>query len=340
MSLAPAMILLICVLAACVSIPTSEFNGYLNSFNSAKSSAQDFILQAKVAAETVANSPDNPARPNERVEKLNERLAALDARLAALDLISDYNNILTSLASGSDPKAIQGQIEGFRDTLSSFGFSKLVSLGSKASPYTAAIAEAVSLIDDLIKKQKFKQAIEAGQKPIIGILQILQEDADNLHEIEAQLIQLKRDAEETQLRKTQVRLKNLVAQYQSSPDLDRIISRYGETLTALTDSPLAQERINKPAGATAATPADLEVMQSLLDGVSQSVLALNRLTDSINAHQKVTDEYKKSLATTASALQNLNAAIKANQRAALVGFAEQALHLREALLKYQNTKSI
>jgi hypothetical protein len=99
MSLAPAMILLICVLAACVSIPTSEFNGYLNSFNSAKSSAQDFILQAKVAAETVANSSDN-RRPNERVEKLNERRGALDARLAALDLISDFNNILVSLASG------------------------------------------------------------------------------------------------------------------------------------------------------------------------------------------------------------------------------------------------
>jgi hypothetical protein len=335
-----AIILLMCLFAGCVSVPTSEFNSYLNSFNSAKSTAQDFILQAKVAAETVANSPDNPARPNERVEKLNERRVALDTRLAALDLISEYNNILVALAEGSDPKAIEGQIEGFRDALSSFGFSKLASLGSKASPYTAAIAEAVRLIDDQIKKQKFKQAVEAGQKPIIGVLEILQEDADNIHEIEAQLIQLKRDLEETQLRKTQIRLKNLVATYQSSPDLDQIISRYEETLATLTDSPLAQNKINNPAGAAMATAADLAILQSLLDNISHSILGFNRLTDAIKAHQKVTEEYKLSLASTASALQNLNAGIKMNQRAALVGFAEQALHLREALLKYQNTKSI
>ncbi len=334
-----ALPLVLLMLAGCVSVPTTEFNGYLNSFNLAKTSSQDFLLNAKLAAEFIANSPDNPASPTERVNKLGERRAALDARLDALELISDYNNILVSLASGADPKSVQSQIEGLRDGLSSFGFSKLTSLAGKVSPYTAVIAEAVSLIDDLIKKQKFKEAVRAGQRPILGLLEILQQDADSVQEIQAQLILLKRDSEETKLRKLQLRIKVLVSQYQRSPEVDRSVARYNEALAKLADSPLADNKLDSPNGATAATPVDWAVVQTLVDEAAKQMEIFNQYSESVKAHQKVTDEYKKLLATTGSALQNLNAAIKSNQRAALIGFIQQSLQLRQSILELQHAKT-
>jgi len=334
-----ALAVTLAILAGCVSVPTNEFNSYVNGFNLAKTSSQDFLLNAKLAAESIANAPANPASPTERVNKLGERRAALDARLDALELISEYNSILVSLASGADPKSVQNQIEGLRDGLSSFGFSKLAALGAKASPYTAVIAEAVSFIDDLIKKQKFKKTVQAGQKPILEILKILGEDADSVQEIQAQLVLLKRDGEETKLRKLQLRIKGLAGQYQSSPELDRSVSRYNEALSKLADSPLADNKLSNPNGAAVASQADLALVQTLVDEAAKQIETFNQYGESIQANQKVTDEYKKLLLATASAFQNLNGAIKSNQRAAIVGFIQQSLQLRQSILQLQQTKT-
>ena len=334
-----ALVLVILMVSGCASIPTSEFNGYLSSFNVAKTSSQDLLLNAKLAAEFIANAPNNPDRPTDRVNKLGERRAALDARLAALELISDYNSALCSLASGADPKSVQGQIEGLRDGLSSFGFTKLTALVGKASPYTALIAEAVSLIDDLIKKQKFKQAIQAGEKPILGILEILQEDADSIHEIQSQLILLKRDIEETKLAKLRPRIAHLLNGYQSSVDLDRAVARYNDVVAKLGDSPLASIKLSNPSGQTSATPGELVVVQTLVDEASNAVEGYNQHNDEVAAHQKVVTEYKKMLATLGSSFKTIGAAIKSNQRAAIVGFVQQALQFRQSILELQHAKT-
>ena len=328
-------------LSACATIPQQEFDVYRSNFNTAKASAQDIILRAKVAAETVAKSPHNPVGPNVRQKKLTERTAALDARLQALELIAEFNEVLVSLTSGARPAAVRGSLEALRDSLSSFGISRIRMLAEKATPLFGVISHAVAVIDDLIRQNKFKEAVDAAQEPIIGIIEILQKDADQIHEIEVQLIMLEQDEVYIQITKLKKRLKSLVDTYKKSNELDKLISEYNNLILQLEKEDQDKKTLkieHNPRATAFINPVEVETMRSLVDQVAQNVKIYKKLGEQVNAHQTVINEYKNLLTGTRDAFINLNTAVRSNYRTATVAYVIYALNLRKAILEYQEAK--
>jgi hypothetical protein len=339
-----ALLCAVIMLHRCATIPHKEFETYRSNFASAKSAAQDVILTAKIAAEMVAKSSDNPDGPNVRQEKLTDRITALDARLQALELISEYNEVLVDLASGTDPDAVVGNLTTLSNGLNSFGVLGLTKLVEEASPLFGVVSQTVAVIDDLIKKKKFKEAANAAQVPIIAIIEILKEDANSIHEIQAELMFLKQDEEYNAIVSLKKRFNNLANAYLPSDDLDKLIGSFNTVITELKADEAIITALNithTPATGgevVHATTADLETMKNLVDQIEVRISAYNNYEDQVLAHQTLINEYKNVLTATANSFISLNTAVLSNQRAATMAFLSNALALRKAIIEYQEVK--
>ncbi len=336
-------LILTALIAGCITIPSQEFVIYQNNFNNAKSLIQEIILGAKVAAEAVAQHPDNPNGLNVRQKNLNERNAALDARLAAVELIDEYNVALVSLASGADPSAVKGNLNNIVDGLGAFDTSAITNITATITPLVGVISQAVSIIDDLIKQEKFKEAVEKAQKPIVSIIKILIDDADSIHEIEAQLISLRQDVEFDRLTALKKRFLQLANIYKATKEVTKLVSEFNELTRSLKiqDELLVKDlQVEHTPGKKASVPklAELETMHTLVEQMHDHVEKINAFTDQVLAHKTVIEEYKKVLRATSNAFLKLNTAVRTNQQAGTSKFLANMLTLRKAVMEYQEAK--
>jgi hypothetical protein len=322
------------MLVACAGVPKQELDSYVSSFNTAKTTTQDIILKAKNSAEK-ANDGSNVGK-----QQLAQRTKALDARLAAIDLIAKYNDILVRLASGTDPAAVKVSFEDLSTNLKSFGVGQLSSLVAQATPYFGIISNAVALIDNAIKAQKFDEAVAAAQEPIRAIIAILHEDADSLGEIQSQLLAMRQDPESDQLLSLYFKFVALSNSLNVDADVNKAISELNVAWTTLKieSSKRPSPAVPVTSGGRAATAADKAVLQTIVSQTAARVTTYNQIGDQINAQEKVTDAYKSVLDATASAFVNLNIAIQKKQQVAPISFAINVLNLRKAYLALQEAK--
>jgi hypothetical protein len=325
---------LLAMLVACAGVPKQELDSYVSSFNTARSTTQDIILNAKNSAEK-ANDGSNVGK-----QQLAQRTKALDARLAAVDLIDKYNSILVKLASGSDPAAVKGSLEGLSANLKSFGVAQFSSFAAQVTPYFGIISSAIALIDDAIKAEKFNEAVAAAQAPIQAIIDILREDADSLDEIQSQFLAMKQDPERDQLLSLYFKFLALSNSLNADADVSKAISDLNVAWTTLTIEPSKRPSPVVPAtsGGRAATAADKALLQTIVSQTVARVTTHNQIGDQINAQAKVMDAYKSVLDATASAFVALNIAIQKKQEVAPISFAVNVLNLRKAYLALQEAK--
>src|SRR5882672_67405 len=91
------------ILNGCI-IPTAALRKYTENFSEVRTTAQQLYLRAGAIAENIADRPETEGTSAEKLKTLMARKAALEARLNALDIIDQYNQVLTSLANGTNPK--------------------------------------------------------------------------------------------------------------------------------------------------------------------------------------------------------------------------------------------
>ncbi len=312
------------------------YETYRSNFNTARTASEEILITMKVRANQVAEHPDNPDGPNVRRQKLEERIAALDARLRAWELIAQYNDVLVSLASGTDPAAIENDLTSLANNLSTFGISSLTKLVEGASPVFGVISEAAAMIDDFIKKEKFKEAVTAAQKPILGIIDILREDSDDIIVIEEQLIMLKQDNEYMELARFVRRLRSMVNAYAQSEELDKLISQYNESIEQLKEDDrdiinelkISHRPFDNLADANAI---DFETMKILVDQIDERISSYNALSDQVEALNALMKEYNELITATQNSFISFNTAARN-------AFLSDVLNLRKALIKYRETK--
>ncbi len=322
------------IVTACTSIPTSALDTYLSNFKSAILTTQDIILIAKLDAE---KSNDGSL---EQQELLVQRIQALDARLTAIGLIEQYNNVLVKLASGTKPSDVKSSLEGLNNELGKFGVNELKSLGAEAIPYIGIISEAVALIDNAMKAEKFAEAVDKAQKPMLGIIYILQKDSRNLEIIHTMHLQKKREPELVRLTDLGFAFTDLANTLSDAKNknLDKMIKGYNTALSALmannNDRPNLIER--KPNSKThPANTDDVALLQTMVTQASAHVQAYNQIGDQIDAYKKIIEEYRKVLDATSGAFMQLNVAIQNKQALTGFTFAVNILELRKAYLKLQ-----
>ena len=322
------------LLTACSGVPKQEFSNYVTNFNSAKSTTQDIILGVWVTEESKYDGS------HKQQVKLEQKLKALNARLAALELISKYNNILVRLASGTDPAAVQSNLMNLSDGLSSFGSNSLSSFVKAAAPYGELIASAVTLIDNAIKANEFKNAVQAAHKPILGIIEILQQDADDLFEIQIQNISDILDPERDQIINISFDYLGFVNTLDASEDVNTEIDGYNKSLLMMNVKPDKRPDPIKhlPDSSHTAEASDLSILKLLSNQTIERINKYNNIIEQINAIYEVKIEYKKVLKSTSQAFNNLNFAVQHEQYVLQTDFVIDVLNLRKAYLKLQEAK--
>lgn len=327
--------------AGCAGAPRASFDSYLNSFSAVRGQAQDLYLRSGIIAEDIANRPETEGTVADRLKKLEVRRTLLKTRLGALSLINRYNGILSHLVAGTSPDDLRAQITGLQQDLSSFNVSGITKVAGKALPYAEVLAQGVALVEDAIKKAKFRDAVNAAQKPLAGIIDVLIVDADDLEDVTVQELQRQQNPYREQIdsfsRRFNSRLKSLKFNAESS-ELQALLAKVNDARQSMerTDvKPLAPQP-----GANAVDPAavDVDALTALTGQITNSVLAYNKIEAQIKAQHALIVGYKDALETTKKAFVALAGDVEATQIAATSDFIKQALELKKASLQLQEAK--
>ena len=322
------------LLTACSAVPKQEFSNYVTNFNSAKSTTQDIILGVWVVEESKNDGS------YEQQAKLEQKLKALNARLDALELISKYNNILVGLASGTDPAAVESNLTNLSEGLSSFGSNSLSSLVKSVAPYGEIIANAVTLIDNAIKANEFRKAVQDAYKPVIGIIDIMQQDADDLFEIQIQYLSDDLDPERNQIINLRFDYQDFVNTLNSSEDVNSEISNYNNSIQLMNAKPDKRPDpiVHLPVSSHDADASDYNMLKLMSNQTSEHINKYDNIIEQINALNDVKAEYKNVLKSTSQAFNNLNFAIQHEQYVLQTDFIIDVLALRKSYLKLQEAK--
>ena len=326
--------LIVISLVGCSGIPRQDLENYVTNFNSAKSTTQDIILIVKLIAESESE------QSNEGAVALEEKINALDARLDALDLISNYNDILVSLASGTDPEAVYGSLQNLGNGLSSFGSKSISSLVENAMPYGELISQAVALIDNAIKAEQFKDAVNAAHKPIQGIIDILIQDSDDLFEIQEQSLSKRQDPERDKIIDLRFSFQELINSYSAEENIESLISEFNENLILMNvPSEELPDQVEYLSGGTNNPDvADINTLKLLVNQLSVHIQNYNKIVEQLEAIADVKLQYQNLLQVTSESFENLNFAIQHEQYFLPIDLTIDVLNLRKAYLKLQEAK--
>lgn len=332
-------VLAVAGLAGCAGVPRATFDSYLNSFSAVRGQAQDLYLRSGIIAEDIAGRPEAGGTVPERLKKLEVRRTLLKTRLDALNLIERYNGILSHLAAGTSPDDLKAQVTGLQQDLSSFDVSGITKIVEKAVPYASALAHGVAFVEDAVKKAKFRDAVNAAQKPLAGIIDVLIVDADDLEDITIQELQRQQNPYGEQIdsysRRFNSRLKTLKFDAEKS-ELQALLAKVNEARQSMGRAdvkPLAPQP-----GATDPAPVDVDALTALAGQITNSVIVYNKADGQIKAQHAMIAGYKDALAATKKAFVALAGDVEATQIAATSDFIKQALELKKAALQLQEAK--
>lgn len=348
--LRPLLLLpVIALLAGCFGVPTKQLEGYKKNFATVKLTATDLYLQTDIYADDLANNPRNPDPVATRLQKLDSRKKDKDARLHALNIIDNYNEVLSALATGTDPSAVAGNIESISTNLKAFKIDELASVLVDITPYTAVISQAIGLIDDAIKAKEFKQAVYAAEQPIIAILKILKQDADTIHAdiVTPRLLEdwsrkhvspisamrhefhavakAHNDAKPASL-SGQVAIKNVAQLYDAMNNERTSLVAWPNTLNL---KPIKRGAL----GASTPSEATLIALDGLVRSTHDHVVAANKIRTQLDDHANYIKTYKDAIDAVSMSFSEMKAAIESERLANIVNFSSKVLELRKAYLK-------
>lgn len=325
-------------LAGCAGVPRAELGAYQNSFDGVTTAAEDLYLRAGLLAEKKADSKDSSASMAERRRELDARKSALAARLAALDLVERYNRMLTALASGTKPEDLKNQANALGDELSAFNLTEVNSLLARASPMLGVLAQGTALVEDAVKKKKFRQAVIEAQKPLLGILDVLIEDSKDLEELFVSELKLSQDVYRKQSDSAGSRFHRRIKGLKQADSVMGAMARHNGIRQQWTRDNVQLISYKEPAAAAEPTAGDLEELASISDQAETSILEYNKLEERVLAQRAVFDQYRKALHSTKKAFAALPSAVEGTRAVATRNFVQQARELRKATLMLQEAR--
>lgn len=323
--------LAVLLLAACVAIPTAQFEAYLNNFQSAKSAAQDVYLQAANVAEANAIGEDSDRDIQARIRDLEGDRAGLAMRLAALDLIDRYNTMLVAFAKGVDPDDIAGDITGLKQGLESFKIREVTRFLGSASPYIGIISEGLVLMQEAINKEKFADALMAGQKPIDGIIDLLIADSGTLEKLAVNQVKREQDAVLAVITSAGRQFGRSLSAYQASAETNALLAEHNEYRRSLRRTSVGG--IPHAPAAAPPTPDTIAALGALNLVVKQQAGEYASLEAQTQTVAEVYAAYRQVLAGFKDSFADLRTATEESRLLATVATADRVLTLRRAFLK-------
>lgn len=328
----------IMVLSGCASVHQGTLNSYTSSFSSVYAQAQDLYLRSEIVAEDIADRPETEGSVTSKLKDLEARKAALRARLGALDIIGRYNTVVSNLADGESPESLKGQMTQLQHGLTSFDVTPITKLVQSAVPFLGVLSQGVTLVEDAIKKNKLREAINQAHKPVSAILDILTEDAASLEDILIPELKRQQDPYRSQVDSLSRRVNARIKELKANAEIDVLLEKANTARRSMNrdgDKPI-QHRPS--ATATDPTQSDLDTLVMLIGQLETSALEFNKFETQIRAQYALLNAYKNSLSATKRAFLALANDIEASRIVATHDFIKQTLELRKAVLQLQEAK--
>lgn len=327
------------LLGCAATVPRAEFDAYRASFGVVRATTQDLVLAAKLASREESLDETNRDDVPTRLAKLEKRLDALDARLQALEVVDQFNAALLRLAEGASAEEVRAGLENLSSSLTSF-VSGAASLIGKAVPYIGLISEGIAILEDLLRRSAFKEAVEAAEKPVSEILKLLGEDADDLHEIACGRLLLRSGREVRRVSDSSKRFRAVVNSLKDSDPLRKAIADHNavRARVVLPDGSKLPAIDHAPAGMLADADEVALAALSALNGQAEAhAAAVETVAAEIVSHKEVIGEYKKVLSATQKAFVAVRMGLN-GPRPLLLSYANDVRRFREVYLSYQEVR--
>ncbi|KAF0125866.1 MAG: hypothetical protein FD189_1287 [Elusimicrobia bacterium] len=206
------------------------------------------------------------------------------------------------------------------------------------APFTEVISQGIALVENAVKKKKFRRAVLEAQRPLTGILDVLIADSDDLQDIFIQELERAQDPYRKQVDSCGSRFQRRLKEFRLTDGLEALLARHNQIRTRMRRSGVKQITYQPTGSVADPTSADMEAMTLLVDQAELNVINYNYVEGKILAQISVFEEYRNVLGVTKQAFMALPAAINAAQFAATNSFIKQARDLRKAILKLQEAK--
>jgi hypothetical protein len=334
---------------ACTWIPAAPLETYLTTFKQARDATEEVLLRARVEAQWVAATPLNQRDPAKRDADLKARLGALDAMFVCLEVMDRYNDLLARLATpGHSQQAIQSDIDQLGAALSALNQSWLNRLVERVPMYGPIIAQGIEIIDDLIRKQRFAEAVDAAASPMGTITRLLSDNVQTIGEVASLRSELEVFEIETRMdalhQDVTAGLEGWSITTQSSGDeaLAAAAARFIKAAKAVDASYGVLPSGPAPVGAAAPGFADLAAASVWLAGQAERAETLAREQDQALAQkaafERVVAETSDLLGQTGSYFNAMRRAIKESRAEATIDLGLRIMRLREALRALDQTE--
>lgn len=351
-------------LAGCTALPAREFADYRAAFASARVAGEQVLLdhgvahrdaqrvktEARAARPRLAADDDPPAWSRAAVLAAVPEDDPVAVRMRAWAAVAAWNEALAALAEGKPASDLGVAFDGFAGALKSFPWA---SLGDKAAGIASRvggpIGPAVEVVRELIvqakreaDRRRFLDAIDKGAPLVLGLVELMGQDADDFWFARHLLIERERAG-------VTVRLGDLIAAAQNAArgggaggpeteaDIDVIVGRINAAIGRVRDFRAASTRVALgPVGAAGGRAAELRVLAGQIEREADAVLALDqRLAD----YEATLTAYVRLLESMRRAMEGLRDAAARAERAPeppdVADLAALALRVRQAFEAYR-----
>jgi hypothetical protein len=183
--------------SGCATVPQNEFKSFHDSFADTKNFTEKLLLEYDETKRAEAEAKPNltnidlkPPYPSSVTLNLraknNSSSDSITARREALEVVSDFNEVLMSLAEGKKPEELRSVTDTFLQDLSSV--AKLIK-DDFSIPYvgqiSALISTVITKLQEAQNRYQFVAALKEAEPVIQGILSLFAKDAEDLYVIKA-----------------------------------------------------------------------------------------------------------------------------------------------------------
>lgn len=226
-----ALALIAVALTGCAA-PRAELAAYRRSFDALHQSTEQHILEGRLALARWYADKNNPEPQGARDRKRDAIKDALDARLTALDAVVAYNDALTGLLCGADPKEIKGTLDSLADSVTKLA-PDLARYAGPAAPAMQVVSSIAAAIEDAARMRRFTAAVIDAEKVMPHIFDLLAADIASLTDVAESEQLAARAGAQKRVHLATIRAETLLNGYAAGPGVQSCFDRINACRTAI-----------------------------------------------------------------------------------------------------------
>jgi len=357
-----AILLALCMLSGCTTVPVEQFEAYKRAFDHVRASGEDVLLDYGVAKSDYKKIRQEAATGEGQVNT-SERLAFdinaitetgippddVVERMYAWNVLAQYNEILTAVARGHSPEEVSYAVDGLAETLRKFPIKEISEVGAELAPCASVVKAALEIVEREIAVGRFKESIRTIYPAINEFLYLLERDAQNFYNIRLGLHDLVYESILDQIADTEDAFQDLLAGFNISTDtgdsetthrIYPLIKQVNDTLAGIPDWPSENIIVMSQSGGEEYSDLAHSQFFDMASEIKRLTAEAKTVDDELLAYRNVLIKYVNLILQTRLALKEVVEAIeeKRQPEAVAQNMFDAAIKLKRAIAEYEKAR--